>query len=158
SASMSSPSKNDSQPRTRFVSPGRQSGTCGSECRQGQGGFPHARTQGSHPVITQRLPPRARQAANGLAKTLLSLVRSSNPVRPFSITHICTWRPVNFSAEPLLTHSSTRTPARSGTTLAPNAIHAHAPPVASPRPLFFRPVARLAADRSNEVSLRQPGD
>src|SRR6476646_6621943 len=90
-------------PRTRRVSPGRQSGTCGSECRHGHDGLPQARTQGCHAEMIHRLPDVSRQAAKGAVKILLGLVDCSKPASPFSMTHICTCKPVSFSVEPLVT-------------------------------------------------------
>src|SRR5581483_12173432 len=90
-------------PRTLRLSSGGQSGTCGSECKQGHGGLPQARTHGRHAVMIHRLPEASRHAAKGLSKTLFALVVCSKPIKPFSMTHICTRKPVSFSEEPFAT-------------------------------------------------------
>ena len=72
------PSWNQSRPRTRTVSPGAQSGNSGSECKQGQAGFPQTRWQRSHEVRIQRLPAWERTAATGFFRILFSAVCALN--------------------------------------------------------------------------------
>src|SRR5262245_65417083 len=103
----------------RWVSPGAQSGNWGSLCRQGHGALAQGRTHGFQAVMIQRFPSALRQAAYGLSKTLLSLVRGSKPAAALSITQFCTTRPERGVRVPLVIHSSMRTSSLVGVIRAP---------------------------------------
>src|SRR6185437_11991209 len=101
------------------VSPGAQSGNCGSLWRQGHAAFPQARTHGFQAVMSHRVPSELRQAAYGCSKILLSFVRDSKPEAALSITQSCTTRPDSGAFVPFVIHNLMRTLSLVGVTLAP---------------------------------------
>ena len=87
--------------------PERSSGNCGSECRQGHGGFDQARWQGPHAEMIQRRPSVERHATYGFRTSLLSSVWALNPFAPFRSTQSCTRRSLRGRSVPLVNHCST---------------------------------------------------